>query len=361
MAEGEEEDDAQKTEDPTPKKLEEARKRGQVALSREVNNWLMLLMGTILLMALADSVMGNLRDYLRIFIERSYDIPGAPGGVAVALSNSVMEVLKILLLPFLLLLATAFFAPFVQIGPLFSADTIKPDISKLSPFKGFKRLFSTRSLMEFVKGVLKIAIISVVGVVIVYPYYGQLEHLIGLPMPLFLDELQEIIVRLMIGVLVVLVVVAAVDLVYQRMEHYKKMRMTKQEIKDEYKQTEGDPHVKARLRGLRQQRARQRMMQNVPKADVVITNPTHYAIALKYTPGEMDAPLCLAKGVDEVALRIREVAEEHDILLYEDRPLAHTLYEVVEVDEPIPAEQYKAVAEVISYVYKVKGDPRTRR
>lgn len=361
MAEGEEPDESQKTEEPTPKKLEEARKKGQVALSRELNNWIMLLIGTILLIAAADHVLGNLTEFMKIFIARSHDIPSAPGGVTVALGNSFKEVLTILALPLIVLMVAAFLAPFIQIGPLFSAETIKPDINKISPIKGLERLFSMRSLMEFAKGILKIALIAVVGVIIIYPYYGQLEHLIGLPMPVFLDELQEIVVRLMIGVLVVLIVVAVIDVLFQRFEHYKKMRMTKQELKDEYKQTEGDPHVRARLRSLRTERARQRMIQSVPEADVVITNPTHYSIALKYTPGEMEAPLCVAKGIDEVALRIREVAKEHDILLYENKPLAQTLYDVVEVEETIPPEQYKAVAEVISYVFKVKGDPRTRQ
>lgn len=354
---GEEQDDAQKTEEPTPKKLEEARKKGQVPLSREVNNWVMLLAGTLLIMTLADSMFGGLRDFMRVFIERAHDIPSGKGGPAVALSNSFIEVMKILALPLFLLVTAAFLGPFLQIGPLFSAENLKPKLEKLSPVKGFERLFSTKSLMEFAKGIFKIAMIGVVGTIILYPYFGGMEHMIGLPIPLLMDELQGLAVRLMIGVLVVLVVIAAIDLVYQRYEHNKKMRMTKQEVKDEYKQTEGDPHVRARLRGLRAEKARQRMMQSVPEADVVITNPTHFSIALKYKPGEMEAPVCVAKGIDEVALRIREVAKEHDIILYENIPLARSLYDVVEIDETIPEDQYKAVAEVISFVFKKKGRP----
>lgn len=361
MAEGEQQDDAQKTEEPTAKKLEEARKKGQVALSREVNNWVMIFAGTLIVIGLANPIFSALSDFMASFIARAHDMPSAPGGIAVVLSQSFYSVLKIIALPMLILVAAAFFAPFIQIGPLFSAETIKPDISKISPMKGVQRLFSMRSIMEFVKGILKLSIVSVVAIVIVYPYFGQMEHMVGLPMPLFMDEVKAIIARLLVGILVVLIIVAVIDLVYQRMEHHKKMRMSKQEVKDEFKQTEGDPHVKARLRGLRAERARQRMIQNVPDADVVITNPTHYSIALKYTPGEMDAPICVAKGVDEVALRIREVATENDVLLFENKPLARALYDVVEVDMPIPADQYKAVAEVISYLFKVKGDPRTKR
>ena len=159
----------------------------------------------------------------------------------------------------------------------------------------------------------------------------------------------------MIGILVALLVIAVADLLYQRHEHNKKMRMTKQELKDEYRQSEGDPQVKAKLRQLRTERARRRMMQNVPRADVVITNPTHYSIALEYKPEVMDAPVCLAKGLDSVALKIREIAKDNNIVIYENPPLARALYDVVELDEMIPPEQYKAVAEVISFVFKTKG------
>lgn len=355
MAEGEQPDEAQKTEDPTPKRIEESRKKGQVALSREINNWVMLFAGTILVTGLAGTMLTNLSDILKAYIENAHIIPGGPGGMAMLLGGAFKQVVMALALPLTVLILAAFFAPFIQIGPLFAPEAIKPDLSKISIIKGFGRLFSMRSLMEFAKGILKIATVGVVGVVIVYPYFGQLEHFVGLPMGLLLLELQSLITWLMIGVLIVVLVIAVIDLVFQRNEHTKKMRMTKQEIKDEYKQTEGDPHVKAKLRQLRAEKARQRMMQAVPTADVVITNPTHYSIALKYDPERMEAPVCVAKGIDEVALRIREVAKEHRIELYENKPLARSLYDLVEVDETIPAKYYQAVAEVISYVFKRKG------
>ncbi|MCF8496007.1 MAG: flagellar biosynthesis protein FlhB [Alphaproteobacteria bacterium] len=360
MAEGEEQDETSKTEEPTPKKIEEARKKGQVALSREVNNWVMLLAGTIVIGALANSVFRDLTVFMRAFIEVPHEMPPGAAGVKLALGESFKQVLKILALPLIILMLAAFAGPFAQVGPLFAPDIVKPDFSKVSPMKGFFRLFSRRSLMEFVKGLLKIGLVGLVGTIILRPYFGQLDHLIGLPMALLLSEMRVLVVRLMIGILVVLLVVAILDLVYQRLEHHKKMRMSKQEIKDEYKQSEGDPHVKARLRQLRSERARKRMIQSVPQATVVITNPTHYAIALKYEPGAMEAPVCVAKGVDRTALRIREVAQEHDIVIYENPPLARTLYDVVEVDEVIPSEQYKAVAEVISYVFRTKGRPRPK-
>lgn len=353
MAEGE--DDSQKTEEPTPKKMQEARKKGQVALSREVNNWVMLLAGTIVIATLGAPTLGKIKDILVFYIAQAHQIPYGPGGVEFALGEGITRTMIVLAMPIIALMLAAFLAPFIQIGPIFSGESIKPDPSKISIIKGFSRLFSKRSLMEFVKGILKIVVVGTVGFIVIEPYFHDLEHVIALPMPMFMKEMQELIVRMMIGMLTVLLVIAVIDLVYQRMEHAKKMRMTKQELKDEYKQTEGDPHIKSKLRQLRTERARQRMMQNVPKADVVITNPTHYSIALQYDPKEMEAPVCIAKGVDAVALRIREVAKEHDIILFENKPLAQALYKVVDIDEAIPYEHFKAVAEIISYVFKTKG------
>ncbi|MAI63163.1 MAG: flagellar biosynthesis protein FlhB [Micavibrio sp. TMED27] len=352
----ENEDDSQKTEDPTQKRIEESRKKGQVPLSREVNNWLILLTGTLLISGMGYSFFKQVYDLLEQYVANAHAMPTGTGGLTIALGYGTFEVVKILFLPFLALIATAIAGPFLQIGPLFAPEAIQPKLEKISIIKGFSRLFSMRSFMEFAKGIFKIAVVSVVGVVILYPYFDKLEHLIEMPMMMVMDELQGLIVRLMIGILIVLVIIAVADLVYQRYEHLKKMRMSRQEIKDEFKQTEGDPHVRARLRQLRQQKSQQRMMQNVPDADVVITNPTHFSIALKYDPQTMEAPMCVAKGIDEIALRIREVAKEHDVIIYENVPLARSLYDVVDIDQTIPAEQYQAVAEVISFVFKQRGE-----
>jgi flagellar biosynthetic protein FlhB len=351
-------DDSQKTEDPTPKKLDEARKKGQVPLSREVNNWVMLLAGTMVVLAIGPSAMRRLTDHMRTYIAEAHILPGPPGGFGVVLGDSFLTILAILTLPLIFLLAAAFLGPFLQIGPIFSSETIKPDISKISPIKGFGRLFSMRSIMEFVKGILKIAIISAVGTILLYPFFGGIEHMVGLSTAAMLDELASLVFRLMAGILLVMFVVAMIDLIYQRYEHMKKMRMTKQELKDEYKQSEGDPHVKAKLRQLRQEKARARMMQAVPGADVVITNPTHYAIALQYDPDKMAAPVVVAKGVDHVAARIREIANENKVIIVENKPLARALYDTVDLDDPVPAEHYQAVAEVISYVFRLKGKLR---
>ena len=348
-------DDSQKTEDPTPKRLEEARKKGQVPLSREMNNWVMLLAGTILVIALGGPMMTNLTGTMMLLIENSYQFQSGSGGLGKILSALFWDVTGNLLVPVILLIVAALLGPFVQVGPLFAPESIKPSAKKISPISGFGRLFSLRSLFEFFKGLLKISIIGFVSFVLLYPFYDTIEHFIGLPIPNIMSEMKVMFFRLMAGILVVLFVLAVIDVVYQRMDHMKKMRMSRQEIKDEHKQTEGDPQMRARLRQLRMQKAQQRMIQNVPKADVIITNPTHFAIALQYDGETMDAPVCIAKGVDEVAFRIRDVAKENKIEIVENKPLARALYDTVEIDETIPMEHYKAVAEIISYVFRLKG------
>lgn len=348
-------DDSQKTEEPTPKRLEESRNKGQVPLSREMNNWVMLLAGTIVVVAMSGTVMSDLAKILSSMFSNSYQLHGAAGGLGKVLGDLFLEVFYILGLPVLFLMAAAFLAPFVQIGPMLSLESIKPSISKISPVAGFGRLFSMRSLFEFFKGLLKISIVASVSYIILSPFYDTIEHFVGASVPQMMDELKMLFTRLMTGVLVVLFILALIDVVYQRMEHMKKLMMSRQEIKDEYKQTEGDPQMRARLRQLRMEKAQQRMIQSVPEADVIITNPTHFAIALKYDSEKMDAPVCLAKGTDAVALRIREVANENKITIVENKPLARAMYDMVEIGEMIPEEHYKAVAEIISYVFRLKG------
>lgn len=344
-----------KTEEPSEKKLSEARKKGQVALSREVNNWIMLLAGTILVAGFGPSIMTRIKADLVTYIAQAHALPGLPGGVSVVLGEAVGDVSSILLIPVLFLVVAALAGPFMQVGPLMAPEAISPKWSKLNPIEGVKRLFSKRSLVEFGKGILKISAVALVGFILMVPFYETMDHTIGLPLMALLSELRHLFIRLMMGVLTVLVVIMVGDLLFTRIEYRERQRMTKQEVKDEYKQSEGDPHVKGKLRQLRAQKAQQRMMAAVPEADVVITNPTHYSVALKYDPDVNEAPICVAKGQDEVALRIRELAKEHDIVIYEAPPLARALFATVEIDELVPPDQYKAVAEVISYVFRLKG------
>lgn len=353
MAEGD--DDSQKTEDPTPKKLEESRKKGDVPLSRELNNWVMLLAGTIVVVGMGGGILTDYSILFKEILANSFQLHGASGGLGHVLSDIIMKSATIIFVPILLFIIMALLGPFLQVGPLFAPESIVPKLSKISIKSGFGRLFSMRAMFEFLKGILKISIIGAVCVILLYPIFGSIDHFIGLPIPSMMEEFRALLLRLMMGVLIVLFILAVIDVVYQRMEHMKKMRMSRQDIKDEQKQTDGDPHVKAKLRQLRMQKAQNRMMQSVPTADVIITNPTHFAIALKYDPETMDAPVCVAKGVDNIALKIREVANENKVQIVENKPLARALYDTVEIDEIIPLEHYEAVAEIISYVFRLNG------
>ncbi len=356
MAEGEDSTDkSQKTEEPTARKLEEARKRGQVIQSREVTNWLMLFTGTLIVGIASPGICAALRDRLKIFIEQAHALPTDPNGLRHVVSDLLLDVGGIVALPFLALFITAFLSGFAQIGPLMTAEPMKPDLSKISIIKGFGRLFSMRSIVEFIKGLIKLVIIFTTCLLVLYPYFSGIEHLLDQDFADGFYDLRMLFIRMMAAALSVLFVVAIMDYLYQRHDFMQKMMMSKQEIKDEFKQTEGDPHIKGKLRQLREQKARQRMMQAVPEADVVITNPTHFAVALKYDTLNMDAPVMVAKGADDVAARIRDLAKEHKVPVVENPPLARALFDSMEIDQMIPPEHFKAVAEVISYVFRLKG------
>ncbi len=256
--------------------------------------------------------------------------------------------------PLVLALIAAIGAGYLQFGLVFSADGIMPKLDKISPLAGLKRMFSMRSLAEFVRGLLKLAVVGSVAMFLILPEVAHLNKLIGMEMMQLLGETKALLAKLLIGVVSIVAAIAAIDVIYQRLQHMREMRMSRQEIKDEFKETEGDPLVKGRLRQLRMERTRRRMMAQVPQSDVVVTNPTHYAVALKYDPGSMAAPKMMAKGVDQVAQKIREVAKEHGIPIVENPPLARGLFAAVDVDEEVTPEFYKAVAEVISYIFKLK-------
>ncbi len=358
MADGE--DKAQKTEEPTQKKLADAREKGQVSSSREINNWFMILAATLVVVMLAPGLMKDIAAILGDHLARVHTIHvDAPGFVNVG-AQMLKAVILVLVPTFILLIAAAAGATLVQNGPMLSPEKIRPKLENISPIKGFSRLFSLRSVMEVVKGVLKLAIVASVAVVAVLPELERVMAASALDPLQLLDLEWLLIVRMLAGVCAAITIIAALDFAFQKYEFHKSMKMSRQEIKDELKQSEGDPMIKARLRQLRLDRARKRMMAAVPEADVVITNPTHYAVALKYDPDTMGSPRMVAKGVDTVALRIREVAEEHDVPVVENPPLARALYGGVEVDEEVPETYYKAVAEVIGYVWRLKRRPPPR-
>ncbi len=351
-------DQSQKTEEPTPKRLEDSRQKGQVANSREVNNWIMILAGTVVVMLFAPAMMRDMRLAMLKFIEKPHAMPLDAAQAGEVLVDLFMNVGVILLTPMLILFGAALATGLVQSGLIMAPDRIKPKLEKISLISGVKRLFSMRSLTEFAKGLFKISVVGFVATMLMLPEFASLDQIPKLEVSDMLGYLHGLIGRLLIGVLSIITVIAALDFLYQKFEHLKQNRMSRQEIKDEMKQTEGDPIIKQRLRQIRHDRARKRMMAAVPEASVVITNPTHFAVALKYELDEMSAPVLIAKGVDHLAFRIREIAREADVPIVENPPLAQALHAGVEVDDQIPPEHYKAVAEIIGYVFRLKGKMR---
>ncbi len=360
MAE-DQQDDSQKTEEPTQRRLEQAREKGQVAKSQEVTHWFMILAVALVIGVFGESFTDGIATSLYPFIEQPHAIRLDGGQLREVLTETLGQLGLAVLLPVAVVMLAAFVAGIIQNGLIFSTEPITPKLEKLSLVKGMKRLFSSRSLVEFLKGVAKICIVASVVVLLLWPERDIIFSVTSMDVATFLGVLQGLAVRVLIGVLSVMTIIAALDYLYQKQQHVKQLRMSKQELKEEFKQTEGDPMIKARLRQIRTERARRRMMAAVPEADVVITNPTHYAVALKYDHGNMEAPVLVAKGIDSMALRIREVAEAHEIAIVENPPLSRALYDNVDLDREIPPEHYKAVAEVIGYVMRLKGKLPARR
>ncbi len=354
-------DESQKTEDPTHKRLQESRDKGQVAKSQETTHWFMLLALAILIGFFAPSMGNGIVSALRVFVEKPHAILVDPGNLQIVLGNTIKAIGLALLVPVVIVIAAAIGGTMLQIGLIFSADNMKPKLEKLSVLKGFKRQFSLRALVDFVKGIFKLVIVASVIALVLWPEREILTTITTFEIKTFLLLVQSLGFRVLIAALAAMTVIAGLDFLFQKYQHIKKLRMSKQDIKDEFKQTEGDPMIKARLRQIRTERARQRMMSAVPEADVVVTNPSHYAVALKYVVGGIEAPRVTAKGVDNIALKIREVAEEHDVPIVENPPLARALYGGVEIDQEIPPEHYKAVAEIIGYVMRLNGKmPRAK-
>ena len=347
----------EKTEEPTQKKLEDAHKKGDVAKSQEVTSWFLMVAATLVVMIFAKDIAVSLGAALQTFLSQAHELPADGSGLRALTGMLGAAVLAALAVPLLLLFLSGIAGNLVQHGLLLSAEPIKPKLSKISPLAGFKRLFSAASLMNFAKGLAKLVIVSAVMTAIVWPNKDNLDALITMDPLALLVFTQSMAGKVLIGVVAILSIVAALDYSFQRHTWWKKQRMTVKELRDEYKQLEGDPQVRAKLRQVRIERGKKRMMANVPNATVVVTNPTHYAVALQYEPG-MDAPVCVAKGMDAVALKIREVAEEHDVPLVENPPLARALHASVHIDDQIPEEHYKAVAEVIGFVMRLNQRKR---
>ena len=348
-------DDEQKTEEPTQKRLDEALKKGNIANSREVGSFLMMFSLAITVAWFSPKMMVAAGHLLTPFIERPDSLPVDANGLGHLLQDTVFGGAGIVVGPIIAAVAAAIAGGLLQHGLVISAEPIIPKFSKLSPIAGLKRIFSAKTLVEFIKNLMKIGVVGWVAYSAVYSHLGHLRQLPDTTTEGMLIFLALLAKRIVIGAAIVMFFIALMDVIYQRYQHTKSLRMTKQEIKDEYKQSEGDPMIKGRLRRLRAERAKKRMMTAVPTADVVITNPTHFAVALKYDTGIMAAPMVVAKGQDLIALKIREIATAHNVPIVENPPLARALFSSAEVDKEIPYTHYEAVAKVISYVYQLKG------
>lgn len=349
-----EEDESQKTEEPTAKRLEEALKKGNVASSQEFKTWFLFLFATAAVAGGAPWLAEALSTLLHGYLGRMHEISVTESGVFTPIVDLVIDWLLILAIPLAIFVIAAIVGNVVQHPFVFSLEKVKPDLSKVNPISGIKKRFSSQVVVDFIKNLAKLILVTGIVFLIIWPERDRLDSIMLVDTLYVLSTMHDMAIAVMLGVLIFMTFVAALDFTYVKWKFNKDMRMTKQEVKDERKQTDGDPLVKGKIRSLRMERARSRMMANVPNADVVVTNPTHYAIALEYKHGVQDVPVLLAKGIDEVALRIRELAEDYNIPVVENPPLARALYASVEIDEEIPPNQYKAVAEVISYVMKLR-------
>lgn len=352
MADDSDQDD--KTEAATPRRLEKAREEGQVARSRELSTFLLLAGGVGGLWAMGSTLYAQLGLVVEqsFLFERSVAFDPA---VMVAHFWSLAQRSLLALLPLLiLLLLIALVAPMLLGGWLLSAKSLAPQFSRLNPLKGLKRLFSTHALAELGKAIAKSLLVGAVAVQFISSHVGEMMALMTQPLPQALANALQLAAWACAVIVLTLIVVIGIDVPYQLWSHAKKLRMSKEDLRQEHKESEGDPHVKGRIRAQQQAVARRRMMSKVPTADVIVTNPTHYAVALAYQEGSMGAPRVVAKGTELVAARIRELGAEHGVPLLEAPPLARALYRHVDLDKEIPAELYTAVAEVLAWAYRLK-------
>ena len=347
------EDDTERTEDPTQKRLDDALEKGDVVKSQEVNTWFIMGGATLALSIFSGSMGSGILVPMRNLIANSWMIRTDGPGLLALLANIEVALIAAVGIPFLMLMLAAIAGNMIQHRLVWSTESLKPKLSKISPGSGFKRVFGKQALANFLKGLFKLIALGTVMTVVLWPERHRLEAMVHFDPAALMGVTMGLTMHLLGAVVAMLAAVAIADYFFQYRQWYERQKMTLQEMKEEYKQSEGDPHIKGRIRQLRQQRMKKRMMAAVPKASVIITNPTHYSVALAYDRG-MAAPVCVAKGVDNIAFKIREIAKAHDIPIVENVPLARSLYATVDIDEEIPVEHYHAVAEVIGFVMRLK-------
>jgi flagellar biosynthetic protein FlhB len=350
------ESNEEKSEKPTPRKREEVREKGQVAKSRELTSVAVLLTGLFTLGIFGAYVYSGIQAIMKEMLSNPLLKEPTISDFVVFFKNTIFSFI-IIIVP---LLAAVFIAAILsnvmQIGIVFSGELVKPKLSKMNPVKGLARLFSMDSLMEFVKSLLKLTVTGVTAYLCISKEMAGLFLLGELEVGSIFSYILATFYTIFLKCSLAMVILAVLDYAFQRWEFEKKIRMTKQEVKEEFKKSEGDPLIKSRIRSIQMEMARRRMMQAVPQADVIITNPTHLAVALKYDSGKMTAPKLTAKGAEKIAEKIREIARDHNIPVVENKELARSLYKTVKIGQEIPAALYRATAEVLAYVYKLRGN-----
>ncbi|MEJ2634044.1 MAG: flagellar biosynthesis protein FlhB [Calditrichia bacterium] len=346
----------EKTEQPTPKRLEEARNKGNVAKSMEVNSAFSLIFGLFILYVMSGMFFRQFTQLFRSVLSGGYMAELTPTNIQYYFLQGLEKFGLVVALFMGTLMIIGVASSILQVGFMFTLEPLMPKGDKLNPLKGLKKIiFSKRSLEELIKNILKLTVIILVAYHAVMGYRSEFIPLMDKDVAQVLTFMLSAALKIGFKIALIFLAVGAADYAFQKWEHTNNLKMTKQEVKDEMKQAEGDPKVKARIRSMQYQMARNRMMQSVPEADVVITNPTHYAIALTYKLGNQSAPTVVAKGRNLIAYKIKEIARENDVPIVEDPPLARALYKSVEIDQEIPAKFFQAVAEILAYVYKLKN------
>ncbi|MFT8319511.1 MAG: flagellar biosynthesis protein FlhB [Bacillus sp. (in: firmicutes)] len=346
----------EKTEKATPKKRQDTRKKGQVAKSQDVNTAIVLLA----VFAVLHFTGGYMLEGFIALMNHSFQDFMLTDLSEQTVKNIFLQILKemaLLLSPILITaVIAALIANYMQVGFLFTTEPIQFKLEKINPISGFKRIFSLRSIIELLKSILKISFIGIVVFSILWSQFNELLVLSQKPVYASLLTLAKLTVQMGLYASGVLLFLSLLDYLYQRFDYEKNIKMSKQDIKDEYKNMEGDPLIKSKIKQRQREMAMRRMMQDIPKADVVITNPTHYAIALKYEEDKYDAPYVVGKGIDFVAQKIKLIAKENDVVMVENRPLARALYSQIEVGDVVPEEFFKTVAEILAFVYRTRNE-----
>ncbi|MGZ6020664.1 MAG: flagellar biosynthesis protein FlhB, partial [Phenylobacterium sp.] len=343
-------DSASKTEEPSPRKLQQARDRGEVIKTPDLASLASLSAAVGVIVFAGGWLSRNLISQLTPFLSSPDSMSFAGGGGLQIGRMAVMAAAPVIGAVVLAACAAGVAGNLLQTGLIFSPEKLEIDFKKISPASGFKRVFGLDGFMQFLKSLLKVTLTGLVAWWVLNPQLRDLEQLSAMDPLAMMAFALGVLKRLVFAVTAFLLVIAGADWLWQRQRFMQRMRMTKEELKEDFKQSEGDPHVKARQRQLRNERARRRMIQAVPDATVVVMNPTHFAVALKYDASETPAPMCVAKGMDSLALKIREIAEQHGVPVLEDPPLARALYASVDVDEVIPPAHYEAVAKIIGFI-----------